>query len=156
MKTKPIPTWIVVADASTAKFFLMADHTGMENAAPAMVSKVQPHARDVKSDRPGRGFVSANGASRHAFEPPHDYHKLQKHDFAQDVTRFLEQSYDDHQFERLVLVAPDRLLGELRKLLPHKMQKCVWHAFPHDYVKLTQEEIWAHISPQLKEHVQPG
>ncbi len=156
MKTKPIATWIVVADAATAKFFAMAEHTHMERAAPSMLSNLQHRSSDLKSDKPGRGFTSANGAGRHAYEPHHDYHKLQKHDFAHDVTAFVEKSFDAHQFERLVLVAPDRFLGELRALLPPKVQKCLWHSFAHDYVKLPDTEIWARIAPELKEHVQPG
>lgn len=155
MKTRQIPTWIVVADASAAKFFLMADHARLEKSAPTMVSDLERHASDLKSDKPGRSFSSANGV-RHAVEPHHDYHKLQKHDFAHEVIAFLEKSFDAHAFERLVLVAPARSLGELRALLPQKMKPCIWHEFARDYVKLEAAEIWARVGPELKEHVQPG
>lgn len=159
MKTKPIPTWVVVADASRAEIFALRETDGtrrLHSTGSLDDTKLARHSADLKSDKPGRSFSSASGGVRHAVEPKHDYHKLQKHDFAREIVASLEKAFDAHQFERLVLVAPDRMLGELRNLLPHKMQKCVWHSFPHEYSKMSADEIWARISPELKEHVQPS
>jgi protein required for attachment to host cells len=159
MRTRLIPTWIVVTDASRAEFFALGEADGvrnMEMAAPVMVSHLEHHSSDLKSDKPGRSFASVGGGVRHAVEPHHDYHKLEKHDFAASVMAFLEKSFDAHAFERLVFVAPSRTIGELRALLPHKMKASVWHEIPHDYLKLGAGEIWARIAPELKEHVQPG
>ena len=159
MKTKLIPTWILVADASRAEIFALSETDGargLHRTGSLADTKLERRSSDLKSDKPGRSVSSTGSGVRHAIEPHHDYHKLQKHEFAHDIIAFLEKSFDAHQFERLVLVAPNRMLGELRKLLPHKMQKSVWHSFPHDYMKLSQDEIWARISPDLKEHVQPG
>ncbi len=159
MKTALMPTWIVVTDASRAQFFALRHADGirtMEEAAPTMASHLADHSSDLKSDRPGRSFSSAGGGVRHAVEPHHDYHKLEKHDFAQAVMTFLEEAFDAHRFERLVLVAPHRTLGELRTLLPHKMKAHIWHEIAHDLTKLGRTELWARISPELTEHVQPG
>jgi len=159
MRTRLIPTWIVVADASRAEFFALAetDHgRGMERAAPVLLSNLEHHASDVKSDKPGRGFSSSSSGVRHAYEPRHDYHKQQKHEFAHAVIAGLEKSFDAHVFERLVLVAPARMLGEMRALLPDRMKNCVWREIAHDYVKLDAAGIWARISPELKEHVRPA
>jgi len=156
---RTIPTWIVVADSAKAMFFALSAENGnrfLKSSADTMVSHLAHHAGDLKSDKPGRSFASAGGAARHAVEPHHDYHKLEKHDFARAVVQFLEKSFDAHKFERLVLVAPERSLGEMRKLLPHKMQTSVWHEIAHDFTKLDAAEIWLRIGPQLKEHVRPA
>lgn len=152
---KVIPTWIVVTDSARACFYKLHEKDGVrgiEQGAEPMVSHIEHHSADLKSDRPGRSFSSANGV-RHAVEPHHDYHKLEKHDFMQSVARFLEQAFDLHAFERLVLVAPERSIGELRKLLPKKVEKCIWHEIGHDLMKLNAQELWLRIAPELKEHV---
>lgn len=157
MKQKTIPTWIVVADGARASFYTLHDGDGKRGLAPIASSEnshLEPHARDAKSDKPGRSFGS--GGVRHAIEPHHDYHKMEKHDFAREVVQFLEKSFDAHQFERLVLVAPHRSIGELRTLLPKKMESCIWQEIGHDFTKLGMDELWQRISPDLKEHVVPA
>jgi len=159
MKTRTIPTWVVVADSAKALFFALESDNGtrsLRRAAEPMASHIERHSGDLKSDKPGRKFGSAGGGVRHGVEPHHDYHKLEKHDFARAIVQFLEKSFDAHTFERFVLVAPERSLGEMRKLLPRKMGPALWHEVPHDFTKLDAAEIWLRIAPQLKEHVQPG
>jgi protein required for attachment to host cells len=159
MITPQIPTWVVVADSAKALFFALESEDGarsLKQAAETMTSHIQRHSADLKSDKPGRSFASAGGGVRHAIEPHRDYHKLEKHEFARAIVQFLEKSFDAHAFERFVLVAPERSLGEMRKLLPRKMQGCLWNEVPHDFTKLDAAEIWLRISPQLKEHVRPA
>jgi hypothetical protein len=62
------------------------------------------HSRDLKSDKPGRSYSSARGGMRHALEPPHDYHKLEKHRF----TALLAEACGRREFDQLILVSPRR------------------------------------------------
>ncbi len=82
-------------------------------------------ARDIVTDKPGRGFRSAGSAARHAFEPPHDVQKMQKHAFVRRLADVLDSDRADGAFERLVLVAPPRTLGELRSLLSPRVSEAV-------------------------------
>jgi protein required for attachment to host cells len=154
LKQKTIPTWIVVADSARANFYALRNGA-MERIATTVNAHLEPHSRDAKSDRPGRAFGSSQNGVRSAIEPHHDYHKLEKHDFVRETVQILEKAFDEHQFERLVLVAPHRSLGELRTLLPHKMQASIWQEIGRDFTKLNVEELWMRISPHLKEHVEP-
>lgn len=154
------PTWIVVMDSSVAYFYTL--HHGengerrIDEAAPSMESNLHRRSSDVKSDKPGRGMRAAGASARHAMEPPHDYHKLEKHDFVHAVAGYLNDARNANKFERLVLVAPDRSLGELRQELVDPLRKCVWREIDKDLVKLNVQDLWARLAPALQEELTPG
>ena len=58
------------------------------------------HARDLGSDRPGRSFASSGGGVRHAIEPHHDARKMEKHKFAEEAVRFLDDACAADRFDR--------------------------------------------------------
>ena len=154
MKRKTKKTWIAVADGASAQFYELhegeADRS-LEPAAETMIAGLHRHAGDLKSDKPGRVFAGARSPRRTAVEPHHDYHKLEKHDFVHAVAAFLDRAYDAHKFERLVLVVPDRSLGEFRSELSGKVKTVVWREIPKDVTKLGPQDLWARIGPALRE-----
>lgn len=160
MKTGTKPTWIVVMDSSVANFYRMhRDASGtarIDEVADAMESHLHHHSRDLKSDQPGRGFESGDSATRHAMEPRHDYHKLEKHDFVRAVAGALKSAHDAQKFERLVLVAPARSIGELRSELADAVRKTVWREIEKDLVKLNDHDLWIRIGPELQEPLRPS
>lgn len=151
------PTWIVVMDSSVAHFYaLHHDEDGNRNideAAPDMQSNIHRRSQDLKSDKPGRGFSSAATDARHAMEPPHDYHKLEKHDFVHTVVAYLDAMRNAHKFERLVIVAPDRSLGEFRREMRDPLRRCVWREVDKDLVRLNAQELWLRLAPALQEEL---
>jgi len=159
MKIKTKPTWIVVMDSAVAHFYaLRAGEAGptIEKVDESIEAGLHRYASDLKSDKPGRGFAHAGTSARHAIEPAHDYHKLEKHDFVRAVAASLERAYDAHAFERLVLVAPARSLGELRSELRGKVKTTLWHEIPKDFVKLGVQDLWARLAPRLEEKAPLG
>jgi protein required for attachment to host cells len=76
-----------------------------ENANPA------DHAQHT--DAPGRAFASVGGARSAMAET--DFHQLQEDRFAADAIAELNRRALDNAFERLIIVAPPGLLGEMRK-----------------------------------------
>ena len=71
---------------------------------------------------PGRTFSASRNGVRHAFEPPHGYHKLEKHRFMATLADALDDACGRRAFDDLILVAPCRSLGELRGLLSKRVQ----------------------------------
>lgn len=84
MAKRTVKTWIVVADGARARFF-SPDRESAKLVSTGPADLVAPASRqrprDLKSDKPGRSFSASRSGARHAFEPPHDYHKLEKHRF---------------------------------------------------------------------------
>ncbi|HEX9326591.1 MAG TPA: host attachment protein, partial [Reyranella sp.] len=105
--------------------------------------------REIVTDRPGRGFSSANSNIRHGFEPPHDYHKLEKHDFAAALAQVLHDACARHEYDRLVLVAPRRSLGELHGLLSPQVKKRVSHEIAKDLTASTPADLWQALAKVL-------
>jgi protein required for attachment to host cells len=145
-------TLIVVADGSRARFFEPGDDprklaAGMHGEMTA--AEARRPARDLVTDKPGRGFASAGSDARHAFEPAHDIHKMQKHDFAVRLAGVLDKACRDGEFDRLVLVAPDRSLGELRALLSDPVRKAISHEVAKDLTGATPTELRALLTEVL-------
>lgn len=144
MESRHKRTLIVVADGSRARFLepgedprtlvpgVHGDMTAAEARRPV---------RDLVTDRPGRGFASARSEARHAFEPAHDIHKMQKHDFTARLAEVLDEAFGEGRFDRLVLVAPDRSLGELRSLLSARVRGAVSHEVAKDLTRATPAEL---------------
>ncbi|MDG2532524.1 host attachment family protein [Sphingomonas sp. HITSZ_GF] len=72
-----------------------------------------PANTDQATDSPGRSFQSV-GSRRSAFEET-DFHQLEEDRFAADAAALLRDRALRNEFETLIIVAPPRTLGELRK-----------------------------------------
>lgn len=145
---KTIRVWVMVMDAGHVQLFVVDDHLKGLQAAPLPgLPAEQPHAfaRDSKSDRPGRSFGSTHTGTRHAIEPRHDYHKQEKHNAAAAVASALDRAFGAHEYDRLVLVAPPRTVGEMRTLLSARLQGET-DIIAKDLTKATTEEIWAEVA----------
>lgn len=152
MAKRTVKTWIVVADGARARFFSPDKEsaklvpTGPENlVAPA--SRQRP--RDLKSDKPGRTFSASRSGVRHAFEPPHDYHKLEKHRFMVTVAGALDDACKRGAFDDLILVAPRRSLGELRGLLSKRVQGSVRQEVANDLTNEPPSRLRRRLAPVL-------
>lgn len=152
MATRITKTWVVVADGARARIFSPDRKLGkLVPAGPSnLVSPAsRQRTRDLKSDRPGRGFSAARSGARHAFEPPHDYHKLEKHRFMVTLAGVLEDARGRGVFDDLILVAPRRSLGELRGLLAKPVLECVSHEVAKDLTGEPPSSLRRRLQPLL-------
>ncbi|MEQ8966997.1 MAG: host attachment protein [Azospirillaceae bacterium] len=116
MKLPPKETWIVVADGQRARFYHNDGRSKtLARVMPADMVDPNPKTRDQGSDRPGREH-SRFGPGRAALGDT-DWHEYEKHVFAHEVAGRINAARRDGAFERLVLVAPPKTLGDLRKML---------------------------------------
>lgn len=107
--------WILLADGGNARI--------MERVAPFGKLKEIFHlththqsTHEQGDDRPGRTFQSAS-PTRHAYEPPSDWHELQKEDFAKELATLVKDAYQTQKFAELSIVSPPHMLGLLRSQL---------------------------------------
>jgi len=140
MEARRKRTLVVVADGARARFLKPSED--LRKLVPAddadMLSpQARRPSRDLVTDKPGRGFSSMRDGVRHGFEPVHDYHKLEKRKFTARLAETLDQACAAKKFDRLVLVAPRRSLGELRTLLSPRVQKAVSHEIAKDLTAST-------------------
>jgi protein required for attachment to host cells len=153
MRKRPTTTWIVVADGSRSRFFRPNEETNkLESIGPAdmVAPQSRQRPRDLKSDKPGRSYSSSRSGVRHAFEPPHDYHKLEKHRFMAQVASTLDEACERREFDDLIIVAPRRSLGELRGLLSKRVQSRVRREVAKDLTNEPTSRLWGRLNPIIK------
>lgn len=139
-------TWVLIADAGNAR--VLETH-GLDQAlrlVPAMsLSQHLPASHELGDDRPPRGHDSV-GSARHAFEPKSDPHRKLKHSFAKHICDELEAAAAAKSFDRLVVVAPPVLLGDLRQEMPRSVKERIAAEVAKDLVSIPDHEIRKHLT----------
>lgn len=106
-------TWVLIADGEKA---LLLENIGDEQDMHLEVirkeEQANPETSEQGTDRPGR-FNDGPSVHRSAVQET-DWHTLEKHRFAKDLADMLYKSAHANEFDRLVLVAAPRVLGDLR------------------------------------------
>jgi len=141
-------TWAVVADGTKA---LILVNEGSD-AAPNMsvLSKTEfknPATREQGTDKPGRRSDGGPG-HRSAMEGS-DWHEFEKDRFIDEVAERLNRAVQRGLFERLIIVAPPRVLGQLRPALSAQATACVVAEIGSDLTGHRVEEIEKHIAKAL-------
>jgi protein required for attachment to host cells len=139
--------WLLVADAGRAQVFALQ---GDRPVAVADESWRGPHkrSRDLVADKPGRA-IDVGGLRRHAMEPHTDPVRVAERDFFARIARDLSAAARAGRFDRLVLAAPARALGDLRAALPKTVAARVTAEIRKDLTKATPAEIAAQVERAL-------
>ena len=124
---KPVVSWVVVADASRAR---------------VLVNDGPNHGLTVEREFEQEGY------SKHATELP-DQVREQKRRFAREIARALDDARKQNAFERLYLVAPPQVLGELRSELTPELSKMVAGELNKDLTKIPLRDLPGHLGPLL-------
>ncbi len=110
----PHKAFVVVADGRKMLFFRNDGDAEHPNLTVERVREQDnPPDRDQASDRPGRSFASFS-PGRSAYEET-DFHQLEEDRFAAETADLLKKRALRNDFEKLIVVAPPKTLGELRK-----------------------------------------
>lgn len=140
---------VVVFDGAKARFF-KGDAASVLRPSAEMQSELHRFSRDAGSDKNGRRF-SATG--RQAIEPKHDLHRLEKHNFVLRLAKLLDTAYDQGAFRQLIVVAPERSLGEFRELASDRLMKLVISQIPKELTQYSDHELIERLRPHLAESV---
>ncbi len=150
--TKPIiknGDWVAVCDGRKA---LLIENEGDEVFANFKTREVHEHKllpnREIDSDRPGRVHESAS-TGRSANEPT-DHHLQEEEVFLAQFSARLGDLVAAGQVHRLVIVAPPRALGFLRKTYSAPLQSAIRAEIDHDLVNLPIQEIEKRLTAQSR------
>ena len=135
----PHNSFVMVADGEKMLFFRnegdaeypqLIVERNREQEAPANI--------DLKTDEAGRRH--GVGPGRSAYEDT-DFHQLEKDRFAHDTAEMLRRLALGNKFDQLVVVAPPKTLGELRKHYHKEVEKRLAAEIPKDLTNMPVEEI---------------
>ena len=136
----PHDSFVLVADGRKSLFFRNEGDGEFPNL---VVESADSHPdskdREIKSDGPGRAFAS-NGAGRSAYEET-DFHQQEEDRFAAATAEMLKAGALRNDYEALVVIAPPRTLGELRKHYHKEVERRLVAEVPKDLVNAPVAEI---------------
>ena len=111
--TLPAGALVMVGDGRRARFLRNSGTPRHVDLTVVRTMEIEnPSTREQGSDRPGR-FMGADGSNRSAVEQT-DWHQQAEDRFAVEIARVLRHMRDAREFETLVVVAPPKMLGNLR------------------------------------------
>jgi len=142
----PQNSLILVGDGQKALFLRNKGDAKFPNLVTEDVSvDDNPPTHEQGADRPGRAFQSAASNRRSSVEET-DWHELAKHRFARQIASRLEQLVRAQQAASIVLVAPPRVLADLRDALSDDVKQRVLAEIDKDLTKLPVWEIEARLT----------
>ena len=143
----PHNSFVVVADGAKMLFFRnQGDAEFLKLEVERKREQEDRPDRDWKTDEPGRAFSSVS-SGRSAYEET-DFHQLEEDRFAADTAELLKKRALQNDFEALIIVAPPRTLGELRKHYHKEVEKRLAGEIAKDLTGHPVEEIEKIISAQ--------
>jgi len=148
----PPVIWILVADSKQAQIYVRQQ---VEKRVPVNGNALRDPFSDITACEPvpvegmrwtaesadqyeagrnsvGMVFESAAGAGRHMNEPHIDIKDEVRNHFARSIAGHLERAREAKAFDRLVLIAPAKMLGEIKKQLNKNVLKMVVAEMPKD------------------------
>jgi protein required for attachment to host cells len=138
-------TWVVVADASVARIYSFADKNdewtlretiqGDGSGNPAQTAGTLSKSSEHKGALHGHGEQS----------PKEDRERR----FAHTLAHVLERGLESHSFAKVALVAPPKLLGELRENLSRGVQAAAVAELHKDYTHCAVAELMRLLRPEL-------
>ena len=138
-------TLVLVADGRKALFLRNeGDVTHPNLVVEHAETHPSPRDRDQKTDAPGRASGAVGGRQDTMDEV--DFHQQEEDRFAAETAAFLKERAMAHEFESLVVVAPPKTLGELRKHYHKEVADRLVGELDKDLTGLPVPEIEAAIS----------
>jgi protein required for attachment to host cells len=103
-----------------------------------------PPTNEQGSDKPGRA-LSGTEPNRSAMEQT-DWHDIEKHRFARTVAGALDRLLGELHAEHLVIVAPPRMLADLRRSFSPAVQKSIVAELAKDLTGLSVSDISQYLA----------
>jgi protein required for attachment to host cells len=119
----PHNSFVVVADGKKMLFFRNeGDSQFPKLEVEGKRETADAYDRDQKTDLAGRAPSAPAEAGYSSYEEV-DFHQLEEDRFAADTAEMLRRRALRNEFESLIIVAPPKTLGELRKHYHKEVQK---------------------------------
>lgn len=136
----PHNSLVLVADGRKMLFFRNEGDAEYPNLTVEMAQEQKNAAtRDQRTDAAGQAS-SPQGESHSTIEQT-DFHQLEEDRFAADAADLLRTRALANDFESLIIVAPPRTLGELRKHYHKEVERRLTGEIPKDLTGHPVDEI---------------
>jgi protein required for attachment to host cells len=133
-------TWVVVADGRKVLFLHnRGDEAILDLRVMDWRAQDNPPTGEQGVQRPGRAFQQG-GSGRSAMGQT-DWHQIAEDKFAAEVAGDINEAARTKAFEHLIVVAPPKVLAELRTHLGNEARDCVVAEIAKDLTNHPVEQI---------------
>ena len=139
-------TWVLVADAQGARIFSFKEKNGAWALHDTVKGDGSGHPEQT-NDFGTKASEHKGALHGHGENNPKETRERR---FAHTLAHVLERGHVDKAFSRLVLVAPPKLLGDLRENLSRGLQGAVVSEVNKDYTHSGVAELMALLQPTLQ------
>lgn len=160
LHTHPV-TWVLIADGKKACIYslghinhrmpVFSSHdkqneirTELSMVPGAEWKAESPNIYEMGNHLLGRTFASV-GKSRSAIEPRTDPCQEVKQSFMKNIAQRLEEALGNKSFDQIVLAAPPKMLGELKKHLSKHVSDHVLASVDKDLTHCRPDQLLAHF-----------
>lgn len=130
--------WIVVADKRIARIFKKSN-SHLELICEALPTHRQ-RAKGMPDNSMGR-VTSLHGSQHHKLTPHMQPGRSDAIHFAQDLSSWLEEAARADSFDRLVLIAAPRTLGDIRPYLHKSVQDRIVAEVNKELTKMNERQL---------------
>ncbi|MEQ8404016.1 MAG: host attachment family protein [Oceanicaulis sp.] len=156
-------TWVAVFDGGKALVF---ENKGFDDAVNlellARFDNDNPPDREQTTDKPGRFQDAGSGSKGQGVDEgaahgrsgvqQTDRHELEKTRFTDRLMERLASDAEHQRFDKLVLIAADKTLGEAREQYTDRLEKRLIIEEPKDVVNEPAGDIEKRVQKLLTEH----
>jgi protein required for attachment to host cells len=143
-------TWVVAADGERALFF---HNDGMNQGLEPIPELIERHhipdTHEMVSDRAGQRTGGPDSAGSGATVQRNDPHEFREKRFIEHLARELNEAALAKRFDRLIIAAPPRALGNLRKALSKQAAELVAAEYDKDFTKSPAPDLAEHVKEHL-------
>jgi protein required for attachment to host cells len=136
---------VLVADNYRARIFEAESRKGnLRELQTILCPEARLFARELGTDTPSSALNSSanhTGQSRHRTGDKTDNKHQQSVQFASDIVSQLKKLQITHPFSNLILTAPPKFLGTLRKKLDNNLRNCISFELDKELTQLSADEI---------------
>ncbi|MCL4188917.1 MAG: host attachment protein [Rhodobacteraceae bacterium] len=143
---RPVRTLVMLASEGAARLLVNEGVGRGLSETGALAAGDFPDVDVGHADRPGRGSAGPGEMALHGLDPHATEREQRRERFAEHVVAWLAGAWEGGGYDRLIVAAPPRFLGELRAALPPALAGAVTADLPKDLVKLPLRELPAHFA----------
>lgn len=131
--------WILAADNYLARLYKRI------NNDLELIGEAEPDESlfesEINNKTMGRMVRATGSTAHHKFEPHTNKSKQEALNFARDISDFLEQIETADVFDKLVVIAPPKMLGDLRSSFSELLKKRIVGEVDKDLTKLNNQDF---------------
>lgn len=146
---KPIITWILIANGANARVIENdGPGHGLKEVSGFDLNRDHAPIRETADDRQGRSFDS-HGSGRHAMEPSTPIDRIDDLKFVAELAEMLDNALKNNAYDRLILIAAPRTLGDIRGAISDHVAKLVYAEVAKDLTHVSVHDLSGHVNEYL-------